>query len=39
MQWERKANRKGSIDGAHRLGSPSGLSQVQLRMSILNAIR
>ena len=39
MQCERKANRKGPIDDAHRFGSPSGSSQVGLRMPISKAIR
>ncbi len=39
MQCERKANRKAPIDDAHRFGSPSGLSQVELRMPTSKAIR
>jgi hypothetical protein len=39
MQRERKANREGPIDGAHRFGSPTGLGRVQQRMRISKAIR
>ena len=39
MQCERKANREGPIDDAHRFGPPPGLCRVQLRMPISKAIR